>query len=39
MYARHVVSGQVLWITDKYIVTTEGIFNRRWYRLPKEEKA
>ena len=36
MHTKQVVSGKVLWITEKYIYTTDGIFNRKWYRLPKE---
>lgn len=33
---RYVVSGKLLWMDDKYYYTTEGQFNKRWYRLPVE---
>ena len=35
MYKQHVATGRLITITAKYIITTDGIFNRKWYRVPR----
>jgi len=37
MHRQHIATGKIITITEKYIITTEGIFNRKWYRVPGEE--
>lgn len=33
---RYVVTGRLIWQCERFYYTTEGQFNKRWYRLPVE---
>jgi hypothetical protein len=37
MDQRYIVTGQFLRQDEKFIYTTAGIFNKKWYRLPLVE--
>lgn len=34
---KFVVTGKLLRVDDKYYYTTDGMFNKKWYRLPLPE--
>lgn len=33
---RYVISGKLIWQDDKFYYTTDGMYNKKWYRLPVE---